>query len=273
MKGTYNAFLSKKNDKMPTPFRLEGASTPAIDFYDSDTDIYTGALYFSTGDAQRRLAIKQFNIDQDSASTKYADAYYLPSPAAGLTADKWYELVSTKNRYQIFPVGHCIITSTNTNPSSALGGGTWELIDKHFQTLQLSGTNVINYNSTNVSSYDTPYAIRSGHTITLKLDWNLASDSVDDQTIEVGTLNLSALGISSVGPASVRFMVSGDAPNGACICIMTTAGVISVQDTIVADGADAMTTDGTVGGTLTLNVISSRMLDSACNQFIWKRTA
>lgn len=273
LKGYKEASLNKVNDTIRTPLKIEGASTPAVDFYDSDTNIQCGAIYFSTADDKRRLTIKQYNADQDTASSKYAECYYLPSPTTGLTSDVWYQLISTENRYLIFPVGSCYITSTNTNPSSILGGGTWELIDKQFAQLRQSGNNVITYNSSNVESYDTAYAIRSGHTITIDLGWDFTSTSIDDSTIEVGTLNLSALGVSAITNGSSHILFSGDAPNGICLCSLSGAGVLALQDTVVADGADAMTVDGTVGGIFTLSFTMDHMLDSACNQFIWKRTA
>ena len=273
MKGTYNAFLYKKNDKMPTPFRLEGASTPTIDFYDSDTDIYTGALYFSTGDAQRRLAIKQFNIDQDSASTKYADAYYLPSPAAGLTADKWYELVSTKNRYQIFPVGHCIVTSTKTNPSSAMGGGTWELIDKKFTPLSSNATSLFTVTSANCS-LTSIYVNRADHSIRIRLQI-LPKVTFGDSSLSLGTFNMSEMGISNFWNTWYPLGSSDGAGGISLASIAYDTGVITHLDSIHQKGndTDITSTEYNIIYDFTVLIPMDRMLDSACNQFIWKRTA
>lgn len=59
----------------------------------------------------------------DTASTKYGDIYSFPNTDAGLTANKNYTIITTKNAYLAYPVGSCITMSSNTNPSSLLGGG------------------------------------------------------------------------------------------------------------------------------------------------------
>ena len=57
------------------------------------------------------------------------------------------------------PVGSILITSTNTNPSSELGG-TWELIDKEFFELGIQDTTnsgsgtYFTPNTTNISKSD-----------------------------------------------------------------------------------------------------------------------
>jgi hypothetical protein len=58
LKGYKEASLNKVNDTIRTPLKIEGASAPAVDFYDSDTNIQCGAIYFSTADDKRRLAVK-----------------------------------------------------------------------------------------------------------------------------------------------------------------------------------------------------------------------
>lgn len=230
-----------------------------------------GMLRFDGGTDKRRLYFSQY----PSNSAAYPETYLFPvnTLAEDATEVQYYNIVTNKHPYLAFPVGSCYTTATNTNPSTILKGGTWSLIDKQFTPVRLSGTDVITYNSSTIESYDVAYAIRSGHTITIDLGWNFTSTSIDDSTIAVGTLNIAKLGFSAVPTGSVHLLFSGDGPNGICLCAMTNAGALNLQDTVVADGADTMTVDGTVGGIFTLSFTPDYMLDSACNQFIWKRTA
>ena len=166
-----------------------------------------------------------------------------------------------------FPIGSCYITSTNSSPASYLGG-TWELIEKHFSSATIKNS-YVTYNTANVTALDT-YAFRSGDSITIKLGFTSLADW-DDSTVEIGNLNLSVLGISSLG-STASIYAKGDGPNGAALCNINSAGVITVTDTIAADGADAINA-GNLYCEFTYTVHSNYKLDEACNQFVWKRTA
>ena len=64
----------------------------------------------------------------------FYDSYYLPSPG-DLTQNTEYAILTKKNFLDMmYPIGSCYTTSTNTDPSSFLGG-TWDLIDKGLSSL------------------------------------------------------------------------------------------------------------------------------------------
>lgn len=273
LKGYKEASLNKVNDTIRTPLKIEGASAPAVDFYDSDTNIQCGAVYFSTADDKRRLAVKQYNADQDTASSKYAECYYLPSPTAGLISDVWYQLISTRDRYLIFPIGSCYTTSTNTNPSTILGGGTWELIDKQFKPWNSNSSSIFTVNSTNCSLTNI-YISRASHSIRIRLQI-LPKVTLGDTTVELGTFNMASLGITNFWNTYYP-IGNSDGGGGLTITSLTwDTGVMNHQDTVHRKGSETAITSTSYNIVYDFVVVMpiSHMLDSACNQFIWKRTA
>ena len=167
-----------------------------------------------------------------------------------------------------FPIGSCYTTATNSSPASYLGG-TWELIEKHFSSAIIKNS-FVTYNTANVTAKDT-YAFRSGDSITIKLGVAMLA-AWDDDSVDIGELNLSILGITSLGSTNYIYL-KGDGPNGAALTSINSSGVITVTDTIVADGLDAITTLGNMYGEFTVVIPTQYKLDEACNQFVWKRTA
>lgn len=168
------------------------------------------------------------------------------------------------------PVGSILITSTNTNPSSELGG-SWELIDKEFiplGTYKLD-SEYITINSTNVASSYFGFT-RAGHTITFQMQYtNLVE--LNDNTIELGTINFEKVGITRF-MQSVLFMGSSDGANATILqYIHATSGVISSREVIGGDGV--VSSNNPCHLTITITLPSSYMLDSACDKFYWKRTA
>ena len=93
-----------------TPLKISGASTPGIDFYDTDTGVNTGNIYFNNGDANRRFFFKQYGSDMDSASTRYAEAYRFPVPDTGRTSNATYDILTTKQ-----------VVYSSTQPAYAAG--------------------------------------------------------------------------------------------------------------------------------------------------------
>ncbi len=162
-------------------------------------------------------------------------------------------------------VGKVVITATNSNPSSILGG-TWELIDKEFSNNR--NTNGFALNTTNCKSCSFEWA-RAGHTITLMISY-VPKVKVADSTLQMGTVSLSTLGISRF-PHSIY--APGYTDGGNCI-IMNYLGYNNgsfetldvVSDPYVASGQ-------TCKFFVTSNIPYQYMNDSACNKFYWKRTA
>jgi hypothetical protein len=74
------------------------------------------------------IQLKENMIIAGAAATAWeSDSKY---PSAKAVADKISAIAPGKIEH---PVGSVLITSTNTNPSASVGG-TWELIDKEYNT-------------------------------------------------------------------------------------------------------------------------------------------
>lgn len=207
-----------------------------------------------------------FNIRQMSTDNSgYYDSYYLPNPG-NLTQNTEYPILTKKNILDMmYPIGSCYTTSTNTNPSSFLGG-TWNLIDKGLS--YLSDTPSFTLNTTNCTEA-TVYFMRAGHTIRLRISVTNKA-AVNDTTTEFLTLDLSSIGITSL---NYQGYPVGRSDGGECIIegSITSDGVFSVQDVVpAADGKTWAKETAAQFEWVTVVPISS-MIDSACNYFLWKR--
>ena len=112
------------------------------------------------------------------------------------TATQYYHVITSKDQYLAYPIGHCVITTTNTNPSSAMGGGTWELIDKRMSYATFSIANMVTLNTTNCSAAKGTIT-RCSDTIHIYGNFTPLVP-ITDSDITFFTLKLSTLGISSL---------------------------------------------------------------------------
>lgn len=139
-------------------------------------------------------------VEYDPTNTGYYTNYYLPAPDSSATANTSYPIVTKKNFLDIvYPVGSCITMSSNTNPSSKLGG-TWSLIDKKFKPSNRSSTTngtYITYNSTNCTEIKACYVKNFDHI--LEVQFGLAYQvELADTSLVLATLNFANLGISQL---------------------------------------------------------------------------
>lgn len=120
-----------------------------------------GMLRFDGETDKRRLYFSQY----PSNSAAHPETYLFPinTLAEDATEVKYYNIVTNKNPYLAHPVGTCVITSTNTNPSTIFNGGTWSLIDKNFIPWASSSTSLFTVNSTNFT-LTSIYVSRATHT-------------------------------------------------------------------------------------------------------------
>lgn len=160
-------------------------------------------------------------------------------------------------------VGDVLITSTNVGKEEMASryGGTWELIDKEFAPE--TGNNGFKNSKASAS---TPKWLRSGHSITLDLYWT-TSVQINDDTILVGTWDLTTLGVSSL-PGPYRSNAYSDNGQSLAFMVLESNGAFSsvdqIPDSYIASGRTLLVS-------YTLNVMPNAMLDSACNKFYWKR--
>lgn len=166
----------------------------------------------------------------------------------------------------ITPVGSVFITSTNTNPNTLGLPGTWTLIDKEFSNN--GGQGALELNTTNTSS-EYGWWVRDGHTITVDLRWN-NKVQLNDNTIIVGKLKKDVLGLSNNLFMGIHAI--GYTDGGNCMFMVNVAEdlTVSVVD-IIPDSYISVGQACNV--TLTFTIPYTRMLDSACKKFYWKRVS
>lgn len=196
------------------------------------------------------------------ASMTAANAMAIRRMSSGTWGD-WMTLLDL-----LYPVGSVYISSTNTNPSSVLGG-TWSLIHKRFAYQIVE--NPVTYNSTNVQSGAVSTAVLNGETIQLRMTFANKVD-LNDGNITIGQLNLDQIGLN--GKYSEILPYFNDGGGGIGMLTISNTGAI-VNGEIVAKGTattiPAGTSSGQVRGSLMFGQTS--MLDSFCDEFHWKRTA
>ena len=166
----------------------------------------------------------------------------------------------------IYPIGSIYVSSTNTNPSTFLGG-TWTLIDKEFEPATFNGDSLFTKNSTNASGHSS-YATRSGHTILLEIGFD-SNSNINDDTKLIGTYNLSTLGITRFNN-TIDFVGFTDGGNCVVFFSVSTTGDLSTYDVI----PDSYVSKGRyIEGYVTVVLTPNYMKDEACNKFYWKRNA
>lgn len=167
-----------------------------------------------------------------------------------------------------YPINSCYITTTNTNPSTTIGG-TWELIDKLFAEQTLSGSSLFTINTTNVTSLSSMYAVLSGHQIHIRL---IITNKVacGETNVEIGTLNLAKIGVTNLALTAYGVGQS-DGSNAIPIFTLNNgSGKLTNTDSVVEASIAA---GKNIVYEWVFIVKQSDMIDSFCNQFIWKRTA
>lgn len=167
----------------------------------------------------------------------------------------------------LYPVGAVVCMSTNKNPSS-MYGGTWTLIDKGFKaysayipSMFTAGTNV---------TADTVYLSRGGNTIRIRLSI-VVNASLSDTGMSLGTLNWSTVGVTGLHAGIIEQLSYRDGANGGIVySIFHESGEIQQVDVF---DATPLASGSTFYLDFTFVSDYTRMLDSVCDKFYWKRTA
>lgn len=178
------------------------------------------------------------------------------------------------NFNEVNPIGSILITSTNTNPSSKLGG-TWTLVNKEFSSVKGSDTGAGTYfskNSTNVGSYSL-YFVKNGNCIDIRL---MVKNNVElsDDKIVLGNLLFEELGFSQLYYSLYSHLGGTDGGNAVIQCtLMYDTGEVSANDVIHKSNASNVATNSEIYFEFSFTVPMEYMLDSACDKFYWKRTS
>ena len=175
----------------------------------------------------------------------------------------WKSLVYTSDLY---PVGTCYTTSTNTNPSTLGMPGTWTLIDKEFKSQYIYTDDTTYITRTNISDSSARLVV-GGHSIIVDMKFVL-STALTDSTLNVLTLKLS----SFISDFRNQRYSSGwtDSGNAMVMFSLSNTGILQCMDVI---GVDTVASGETCYVNLNIAMSFENMVDSACDKFIWKRTA
>ena len=164
----------------------------------------------------------------------------------------------------IYPIGSIYTNNSNTNPSATFGG-TWVLVNKLFTPHQGAITATLKSGATSATIGMT----RDATSIRLRI--NIVNKvALTDTTVDFCQLPLSTLGVSNIG---YTWYGSGISDNGNTVC-----AAVLAYDTGLFQHLDVFNVDSLAAGKaiyyeVNLLVPWERRLDSACDRFIWERTA
>ena len=253
-----------------------GFSYPGI--YDNNSNFWIGATHGAT---THHTGATYISSGFDSANNIGYPSIYTAVAKFGNSGSNKYLLWHDGyvNCDKIYPIGFCYTTSTKTNPSTIFPGTTWELIDKRFAYKTGGGTsgtaitNLFTADTTNVSTVNGVYFIREGHHVKVHLSVYIKV-AVSGTNLTLGTFNLDTIGITGF-PLTVVSMGAADGFNGIPVYQITGAGKVTHVDLINTGTSKKAVTATSAAYVIqtTLPVSYTSILDSACDQFIWKRTA
>ena len=166
-----------------------------------------------------------------------------------------------------FPVGSVVITDTNTNPGTDLGG-TWSLIDKEFKSQSRTAT--VTRNTTNLSALSVT-ALYEGHNITF-IGSMTTRVSMSNTNLEMLTQTLTNNGASAL-PSALPFTGYCDSAHAICLMDIGTDGRVRTLDVVVRGNSTSVSSGNTFEWTVTCPCLYTSMVDSFCNKFYWERTA
>lgn len=178
------------------------------------------------------------------------------------------------NFSEVNPIGSILITNTNTNPSSKLGG-TWTLVNKEFSSAKGSDTGAGTYfskNSTNVGSYGL-YFVRNGNSIDIRLMVKNNVELSDDKVV-LGNMLFEKLGFSQLYYSLYSHLGGTDGGNAILQCtLMYDTGEVSANDVVHKTSGSNVAVGSEIYFEFSFTVPMEYMIDSACDKFYWKRTA
>lgn len=286
--GSYGAHAEGGNTTASGSYsHAEGGNTTASGFASHAEGYYTTASEnyahaqnnHTTAGYSSQTAIGKYNNNLEANAFEIGNGDNT-TPSNAFSVD-WDGRISCGDYYGNFksifdvfyPVGSCYTTDTNTNPSTWLGG-TWALVDKRFTPS--NGENGITWNTTNTKTERTFAWIRNDHDLWLRFRWtNNVAFSDTEQAI--CTINMATLGFKS-GESGYYQWITGacDGINAALLMNLSwsgSTGTVYIQDVITRAATVPTTTGQPAYATMLVKCDLSHMDDSACNQFMWKRTA
>ena len=190
-----------------------------------------------------------------------------------VTPDAWTDAQypSAKTLLNIaHPIGSVLTTSTNSDPALTLGG-SWELIDKAFKDTYITLDS--SYWTANAATIgELSNVLLTDHSISIRLKL-ITTVEISDEAIELGKLDLTSCGIEELSHAVFYNPIISDVGNCTMNYRMMQDGTISIHEVLNIDGTHKMAAGSDFFILLVQPIRYSKMFDSFCDKFYWKRIA
>ena len=170
-------------------------------------------------------------------------------------------------------IGDIVITSTNTNPSSRLGG-TWEFVNKEFSSKMMnnSGENVFFKASSDIT-LESAYLIREGHSIKVRVGFD-NNIELNDSEITLGTFDFNKMGCSNLYYTYYYVLGTTDGGNGAFMtALYFDTGILKSVDVIPKGSSTTIKSNSACYILIDLLISDENILDEACDKFYWKKVS
>lgn len=89
--------VMNKNLSVASPMTVTDSRRPTYAVKKTADGEELGAIFYEATGENRRFAFRQYAADMDGAGTRYSEGFVLPVPSSGLTATKWYHILTSKN--------------------------------------------------------------------------------------------------------------------------------------------------------------------------------
>lgn len=216
---------------------------------------------------------------EDGGASVYANVELADNPIEEGTPLNKNTFDKLQKELNAYVVGNVLITSTNENPSTYLGG-SWELIDKGFKSAFIYNDKSNNYYDKTVFVINGKYLTenngiditRVGHNITFRLNVTINDDILSDQNVQFGTLNFENIGCSRLAftPLYPPMAFEDGTGNGAFWSINNSTGKMEIVEDLRQKGFKS---GDKLNFQASLNIPMEYMIDSFCDKFYWKRTS
>ena len=214
-------------------------------------------------DEQARTALGGLVSSVGQMQQNKADRSDIPTKVSQLQNDSEYITMA-----EIFPVGSVCITTSNVSPDATYGG-TWSLIHKRLKAAIVEG--FVAYDETNIDTATaTSVAAIDGNSIQVRLQFKTAV-TLGDADVTLGQINLSKLGITQKYSEIVPAIFDGG--NGIADVRINTTGLMESVDVIIKGTGTTLAAGSTGQLRANLMIKTDYMVDSACDEFHWVRTA
>ncbi len=224
---------------------------------------------------QIQLTTNMIKSDDNKAWT---DDYYPSAKSVSNIVDTKIAAIIPSDKFE-HPIGSILITSTNDNPATNLGG-KWSLIDKEYKTNKDSLPAGASIWTPTTASLASGHIVQSNHSIYLKLELSTTASISGSSTfpLKLGTISPTAIGADANAPR-IAFGIS-DLVEGV---IQAVDGIktYNVHYKIEAGGeiyitkllsSETMPTSSKISITAYVPMVKDFMADWACDKFYWKRT-